>query len=1065
MKKTLLFILFAVASVCMYAQVPFKTTTIENGAFAEETTWYTMMIGNDARVISDNEGADYIALNRSYTNNEDKDLWCFVGNSTDGYTIYNKQAGAGKILASSAIMSAMEGVGGKGGSTYPTMQPADALPEGYIGQWDFSPSDKIAGVNGYFMRLHGTDYAVNNFAGYGKLAFWAEGADAGSTILIAEKSDYTSVESSYDRFKMFFTDNTCSEILPTYANADDETLMREMGDMPQVLKDIALKVKNNSWAPREKEFRVAEYKPHSNVYRWSKLLRTYQYSSLQNPTGITATTNDKLLIFIDDNLPQGIFLKLEEIAQNAPFPSWEIEGTEKYLKKGLNIVTVSQPQATLFISYAVTTDTVSNSKKLSDYPPVKIHIEGGYVNGYFDVERHNDTDWKDMLANNFKHYSVQVKGKRVLFHMELANLKKICPNTITDAIGWWDRCVAWQHELMGVDKYHDRWNSLLMARDGHEGAYMYATENYTYYEHTTLPEILPWATVYESPGRMWGPAHEIGHINQGAINIVSCTESSNNLFSNVQIHRAGKSTTRGAGLSNCIKDFNEKIPFPGRADAIGKSRMFFQLYLYFHVAEKDATFYPRLFEALRQDPLAKDYYTSATRDQLKFAEKCCEIAQMDLSEFFEAWGFFEPMTQYHVGDYGTYLVSLTEKEAEESRKRMQKYNRKGGHLMFIEDRIKPSKRSDGVPGNRIDFNEDYAIGKMGETGQWSDYIDESIKAKEYYYIVKNNTIEIIKNEDASGALGFKVYDADNNKLLTFANTHSITLPVYAQNKKYRVVAAQADGSDYEIPNAATSDNEAMQKKALEAKISSIMYIVLRTTTTGDEIGRYYADAVVQLKKLYNEAKAAVNNNDTSVHSYKEWIELIDEEVKNVRNNSNARAYLAELDVYNISNTAERNYYLCNDNMGLKANTNGETHETSEEKCWLVESTGEMHHYYIKNKNGKYINNIELGLGAMCSGSKEDAIIFKANYLDRGAVYFTTKHEGMYLTLNSDKKIVGGTSLVDEAVWYVTRIEQHNTAIELIDQEEGDSTLYDLHGRKVTNPGKGIYIKNGRVLIK
>ena len=125
----------------------------------------------------------------------------------------------------------------------------------------------------------------------------------------------------------------------------------------------------------------------------------------------------------------------------------------------------------------------------------------------------------------------------------------------------------------------------------------------------------------------------------------------------------------------------------------------------------------------------------------------------------------------------------------------------------------------------------------------------------------------------------------------------------------------------------------------------------------------------------------------------------------------------------------------------------------------------MHHYYIKNKNGKYINNIELGLGAMCSGSKEDAIIFKANYLDRGAVYFTTKHEGMYLTLNSDKKIVGGTSLVDEAVWYVTRIEQHNTAIELIDQEEGDSTLYDLHGRKVTNPGKGIYIKNGRVLIK
>ena len=30
----------------------------------------------------------------------------------------------------------------------------------------------------------------------------------------------------------------------------------------------------------------------------------------------------------------------------------------------------------------------------------------------------------------------------------------------------------------------------------------------------------------------WGPAHEIGHVHQAAINWASSTESSNNLFSN-----------------------------------------------------------------------------------------------------------------------------------------------------------------------------------------------------------------------------------------------------------------------------------------------------------------------------------------------------------------------------------------------------------------------------------------------------------------------------------------------------------------------------------------------------
>ena len=193
MKKLLLLSLlsfFAVAIAC--AQVPFKVTTIENGEFAQGTTWYTMGIGEGAKLIKDNAGADHIALGVSTPKGNDDELWCFVGNDTDGYAVYNKQAGTTKVLASSKTMSALSGYGGTGGSTYPTMQPADNLPAGYVGRWDFAASNKIANVNGYFMRIHGTNYAVNDFGGRGMLAFWAEGADAGSTIV------FTAAEASVE---------------------------------------------------------------------------------------------------------------------------------------------------------------------------------------------------------------------------------------------------------------------------------------------------------------------------------------------------------------------------------------------------------------------------------------------------------------------------------------------------------------------------------------------------------------------------------------------------------------------------------------------------------------------------------------------------------------------------------------------------------------------------------------------------------------------------------------------------------------------------------------------------
>ncbi len=158
------------------SSLPFTTTTIENGEFAAGTQWYTMQIGASGFYLSDNGSANHIALNKTNSEYEAADLWCFVGSEADGVQIYNKQAGVSKVLASSTTMT-----GTTGGSTYPTLQPVNALPSGYKDRWDFTESTDL--TDGNYIALHGyASYAINNRDN--KLAFWTGGKDAGSTVVI-----------------------------------------------------------------------------------------------------------------------------------------------------------------------------------------------------------------------------------------------------------------------------------------------------------------------------------------------------------------------------------------------------------------------------------------------------------------------------------------------------------------------------------------------------------------------------------------------------------------------------------------------------------------------------------------------------------------------------------------------------------------------------------------------------------------------------------------------------------------------------------------------------------------
>lgn len=852
-------------------------------------------------------------------------------------------------------------------------------------------------------------------------------------------------------FETLFEDKACTIMKPEYAAMSDEELMATMSEVPADLQAVALKIKNDSWdtVKREKEFRIYDYKPYSDVNKWVNILYTRLYSPIENPTGI-CTVNDKSYIYVFvDEVPTGTHIELREMTGTAYF------GTNTTLHEGLNIVPAATTDGFLYVSYICNTDL--EGKKLEDYPAVKIHIENGYVNGFWSKERgHTNADWKYMQDNMFQNTSaIQVKGTYSLLDFRRKEFLENCPEKIEEIINLWDFFNETQQRYMNLDKYWPWFNNLQLAMSDDSG-FMDAGNHRTHYNNNTLSTIVNWDVMSTDAGSGWGPLHEIGHNNQYAIEIVGTSEVSNNALANIVNFERGTHVSRGQNMTNQIKSFENKIPYVVRGESewgsqlFSMTRMYYQLFLYAHAVGNNPEFYPQLYERLRFDRLvgwstgARDeldengYYIGsmdAKNDQLKFAEVCCELLNMDLSEFFEAWGFFIPMKNAFVGDYGHHYVYLHQEDIDASRARMQKYEKKGGHLMFLEDRVKPSLRKDGN-GYRLNYAdwEGERIGEVGDFGQWEDYRDTSVKAQGYYYTNTNGKIIIKEAEGASGALGFKLYNDETGELLTFTNKKSMNVPMSVATSRLRVVAAQADGTDYIVPSASEGPED-MQLEALYTSLSKVASLVANTSSKGNEVGKYHADAVTTLQEIYNNAKLAYDNKDTSEHSYADWSALLDEEYNNVANDERARLLMREGCKYYMYNAFKTARYLTYDAgrvIGQASNNTNGKYDSDADKQWTLVYAGEPETYFLKSESNYYISDITSGGDVYAHVSPAYAVKFKVNYTGNGRTYFTVKDNdalALGFTNANDPVGVGINPNETRGQWQVRLLEDNSANFE------------------------------------
>lgn len=573
-----------------------------------------------------------------------------------------------------------------------------------------------------------------------------------------------------------FTDLTCSELKEGVTNEVINTL-------PSYFGKLAVAIRDKGYSDYEKEFRIQEYQPYSNPEEWAEKLMTKKYTLLDNPTGISVAENDEILLLVGDTHGQKISVmnvgeETTGFGESSTYVQTAASGDAYFLQAGVNKIKI-QRTGMLFITYH--TDLTSPNAK-----PIKIHIpmDCGEVAGYWDLKKHQTNEKYQELIGKSSYKYFCVKGERIIFYFHRDKMKAAVPTDILSAIHLWDDIVGWQHELMGIeDVFPSQMNNHLFAISP-EGSYMWASDYRIAFLYTYLNNILLKDNVMAAKDNAWGPAHEIGHIHQPAINWPSCTESSNNLFSNYTLYKLGKYCSRGETLNQLANyRFVNGNAWYNMGDATHQNesteihmRMNWQLWNYYHRCGYMTDFWPKLFKALRENRIVESDPGAA---QLHFAKMACKVANEDLTDFFEMWGFFEPVDNVTYSQYGTWNYNVTPSMISEAKAYMAQFPKPKHAFYYLED------RKNGDVG--LDVN-------PGDVGYYEQFKKNQKITQTITYKRNGQNISISQGDEA---VAFELYL--NGEMIYFSNAFKFSVPSSIPlNEHVKVCAVQADGTRIEL---------------------------------------------------------------------------------------------------------------------------------------------------------------------------------------------------------------------------------------------------------------------------
>ena len=628
-----------------------------------------------------------------------------------------------------------------------------------------------------------------------------------------------------EKLQQFFEDYACTQLKANYKTMSEEAFKAALNaqDLPQSLIEMALRVKADVWNKQsedankyEKYFRIQEYQAYSHPQKWAndnKLMPTNfgQYSQLTNPTGITIPEKELVLLFVNNDTPEKCFLQAELVQGKNK------TGTTFNLHKGVNTIYANE-LSHLYINYMM--DDVN--LKYTELPKIRIHVEGGRANGYFDATKMQNEDWNKL--RDLKQYGffnddvIRLKSKHTIHSLSLSGVEEQqkqgnwiyngVDKGITGVLGKWDWVHELEQEYFRPEQFEGRFNCLMFSTDA-AGLYAFPYGTFIGTVSTTF-SYKEWAKggQYDDGGNLWAVVHETGHHYQKLFNLARCLESSNNLWSNIALWKRGASVSRLQAPQKLFNRFNNKNYSWLDMDLGDRTRMYWQLWLYYVELKHKPDFFKDLFAKFRENPIN---FSNAKTDYLRFAQYCSEVAQEDLTEFFDFYGFFNKVgnnVTYKYNDdfydkaYGGATISISKEDIDACKAAMAKFEKKNTNLIFIDERIRKTPAT--YEGHKEGEMRWGTIGGMdpgdnrvfGDVGHYEDFGNDKqagTTAAPQSVLLDGRTVRI----QGTGAVGYKVYD-ETGKLVMVANANDFLIPEKLDLSKISIKVIGGSRNEVEV---------------------------------------------------------------------------------------------------------------------------------------------------------------------------------------------------------------------------------------------------------------------------
>ena len=483
-------------------------------------------------------------------------------------------------------------------------------------------------------------------------------------VSIGEIEFYAPSSNSFD-YKSIFKDMTCSQIKDGVTMNDIEKIKEPF------YKNLATNIFNKSY---DFEYRVQSYRPYQHPSFDAAKLKTARYSLRDNATGMYYDNFDEnLIVFVDELKGRKASLNIVNYSESTN------EGSTFPLVEGLNVLKPSK-KGLIYIFYHVDNPYSLNPTEASEIKELegkslKIHIATGRVNGYFDIQKHNNDDWKQ-IRDNAVCNEIDVLGIHSHVVWNVKDYQDFNTN-IVQMTNYIDNLVKQQHEFMGLYHYNKLFKNRHFMRIDYQVPAAYATDYKTVYRSSNYKEVFCSEDGFKR--RLWVMGHEVGHVNQvrPGMKWHGTTEVTNNLYAlynQEQLHGVARRLTTGDGSQGYSKEGNDgyRAAFEQIVDAkrdwyiggenfsnthITRLAPFWQLYLYFVHIQKQEHFYHDIFEYFRTN----DSPATPGLQILDFVRTVCSISETNMLDFFEQWGMLRPM-DLQIDDYGVKNVKITQSE-------------------------------------------------------------------------------------------------------------------------------------------------------------------------------------------------------------------------------------------------------------------------------------------------------------------------------------------------------------------------------------------------------------------